>query len=146
VSPLAFIKGFALAGVVALGFALGLAWEHRGPTPKAFAWIAGQSLRAQRDALQASVDAPGYGWRARFDTCHTNVSALSGSIKGQSDAVAAMRAEGDAMTAVSVKAVRGAAQAATRAAAVAEEIAGRSPASPDLCASADQLILDYAPQ
>lgn len=49
---------------------------------------------AQRDALQASIDAPVTGWAARLATCQGNAGVLQAGIKTQSTAIDELGAEG----------------------------------------------------
>lgn len=54
-------------------------------------WLAGQSerhsLRAERDRLRTSIEAPLTGWSARLDQCRANVKTLDETLQVQNAAV-----------------------------------------------------------
>jgi hypothetical protein len=143
-SLISFLKGCFLTGLVAFGIALGLAWEHRAHTPGWIRWAAGRSLAEQVAALNASIDAPLTGWDARFRQCEANGKALEAAMQTQGAALAALSTESGKMVTESKKAVTEALRVAQGAKEAVAEIAARTPASSDVCASAYQLIRDYA--
>lgn len=129
---------------VLIGFALGGAWEHRGPTPGAISWLTGQSLAYQRDQLQSAINAPDTGWSARVSSCRGSLARLEHGAAVQEAGVQAMIEGGRAQTAVARQMASTAEKTASANRAVAAEILARYPASENVCASAFQLVRDYA--
>jgi hypothetical protein len=81
-----------------------------------------------RDALQASIDAPGTGWAARLTTCTNNTATLKAGIEAQNGQIEGLRAEGAKRLAEADKAVtaaqRDAAKAQAKIAALMKPLVG----------------------
>lgn len=135
---------WALLGGVFLGFASGLAFEHRGHTPGPLAWFLGQSLAYQRDQLADAINRPDTGLNAKLSACHASEARSLAVLDSQNAAVGALAAAGARNAAATEKLQAAAERMAAKDRGVAAEIRAARPASADLCTSADQLILDYA--
>lgn len=101
-----------------------------------------------KNELERQIEKPGTGWRARLDACNAdratlkaNQSTLEASLQRQSASLEAMRAAAATQAAQHAQErERAAAQVRTaqeRAAAL-----GRRQSGPDMCRSADELILE----
>lgn len=105
----------------------------------------GQSAgRAKAERRATAAEAALGISRAALNTCHTDVSTLKAAQKVQNEAVAALKAEGDARVAQSAKATQAARFVAESYRREAGRILSARPKGGDACSSADALIAEVA--